>query len=90
MCKFDHGVIFLYFSQNKVICERDKCSWILWRVLAQLMREKIKRMQFGSLIKSCESIIEITKKVQNLVRLTTLNVFISVFRVKNYIYKACE
>jgi len=50
------------------------------------MKEKKKIMYFGSLIKSFESIIDITKKVQSLVRLPASIVFRNLFELENYIY----
>ena len=49
------------------------------------MREKKTSMHFGSLIKSLESIMDITKKVPSLVGLITSVVPNNLFGVENYI-----
>jgi len=43
-------------------------------------------MHFGTLIKNFESIIDVTKKVQSFVSLTTFIVFRNLFGGGNYIY----
>ena len=63
------------YGQNKIIKTGNTYSWILMGLLTELMTEKKTRMHFGSLIKSFESMIDITRKVQSLVSLVACIVF---------------
>ena len=74
------------YGQNKIIKTGNTYSWILMGLLTELMTEKKTRMHFGSLIKSFESMIDITKKVPSLVSLIASMEFNSSFGVKNRIY----
>jgi len=85
MCKIDQGVIFEYCSQNKVIWGGNKCSWTLKELLAWLIREKKKRMHFGSLIKGFDLIIDIYKENASLVSLIAFIVINNLLVLENHI-----
>jgi len=59
--------------------------WTLEALLARLMNKKKTNMHFGSLIMSCELIIDITKKVPNFVSFIASIVLNNTFGMKKKI-----